>query len=259
MEATLPRQSIGPGFRRSQPTSRNIDLVPRCRLPRPREHALPSSAPRARCVYAQEGRRHGPAVGADEMRALMVDAHAVLPREIGGAFRYSTSGSASSAAHLRRPSRAGGIPLRRAVRASVRALRGSAVLRAVPGGARAPGRAARTRPLDRIDLQLERAPAASAGGTGAAPRLRLRPLLGRGAHGEARARHLRGGPAPSGGERGAVPARGRSRRARRPGRPRRRDPGRPGRPRGSSRRGRARALSGRAQPRRAPGPSRSVA
>lgn len=40
-------------------------------------------------IYSEEGRRAGLNAGEAEMRALMVRAHAAMPREIGAAFRYS--------------------------------------------------------------------------------------------------------------------------------------------------------------------------
>lgn len=40
-------------------------------------------------IYAERARARNLRLGADEMRALMTRAHRELPREIGGAFRYS--------------------------------------------------------------------------------------------------------------------------------------------------------------------------
>jgi putative hydrolase of the HAD superfamily len=50
---------------------------------------LLAERPGRAALYAEEGRRQGLRVGVEEMGELMARAHAALPRELGGAFRYS--------------------------------------------------------------------------------------------------------------------------------------------------------------------------
>jgi putative hydrolase of the HAD superfamily len=50
---------------------------------------LVSERPGRAAIYAEEGRREGLRVDTAEMSALMASAHAALPRELDGAFRYS--------------------------------------------------------------------------------------------------------------------------------------------------------------------------
>src|SRR5262245_66505135 len=97
------------------------------------------------------------------------------------------------AAHLRGRARARGGAFRGALGAPLRALRGRPFVRALSGSARAPGGLALTRPRARPDLELERALAAAARRARARAGLRLRAMLGRAAHGEARAGQLRRG------------------------------------------------------------------
>lgn len=52
-------------------------------------NTLLAEQPGRAAVYAEEARQHGLSVDSAEMSALMAGAHAALPREFGGAFRYS--------------------------------------------------------------------------------------------------------------------------------------------------------------------------
>ena len=50
---------------------------------------LVTERPGRAAIYAEEARRSGLRVGAEEMGTLMAGAHADMPRELDGAFRYS--------------------------------------------------------------------------------------------------------------------------------------------------------------------------